>query len=166
MIRDAHDANELAFALGALAHYVTDTTGHPQAVNPSVPLIFPKLAAKFGNNITYVEAPKQHVITEFSFDIVQAPAERTNLTRIAGSSAFASPNRFSSEPSSRRMASRSRMCSRAKTGRSRAYRYASQPRSFLHSPEAAWRDKQDEIRVTHAEPAATRIYLQLPADRF
>lgn len=72
MIRDARDANELAFALGALAHYITDTTGHPEAVNRSVPLIFPKLAAKFGNEITYVEAPKQHVITEFSFDIVQS----------------------------------------------------------------------------------------------
>jgi hypothetical protein len=72
MIRDAHDANELAFALGALAHHVSDTTGHPQAVNRSVPLMFPKLAARFGNDITYVEAPKQHVITEFSFDIVQS----------------------------------------------------------------------------------------------
>jgi Zinc dependent phospholipase C len=72
MIRDAHDVNELAFALGALAHYVTDTTGHPEAVNRSVPLIFPKLAAKFGDEVTYVEAPKQHVITEFSFDIVQS----------------------------------------------------------------------------------------------
>jgi hypothetical protein len=72
MIRDSHDVNELAFALGALAHYVTDTTGHPEAVNRSVPLIFPKLAAKFGDDITYVEAPKQHVITEFSFDIVQS----------------------------------------------------------------------------------------------
>jgi hypothetical protein len=71
MIRDAHDANELAFALGALAHYVTDTTGHPEAVNPSVPILFPKLGAKFGNEVTYVQAPKQHIITEFSFDIVQ-----------------------------------------------------------------------------------------------
>ena len=72
MIREARDVNELAFALGALAHYVTDTTGHPEAVNRSVPLLFPKLAAKFGDEITYVEAPKQHVITEFSFDIVQS----------------------------------------------------------------------------------------------
>ncbi len=71
MIRDARDVDELAFALGALAHYVTDTTGHPEAVNRSVPLIFPKLAKKFGNEITYVQAPKEHIITEFSFDIVQ-----------------------------------------------------------------------------------------------
>jgi Zinc dependent phospholipase C len=71
MIRDAHDANELAFALGALAHYVTDTTGHPEAVNPSVPILFPKLGARFGDEVTYVQAPKQHIITEFSFDIVQ-----------------------------------------------------------------------------------------------
>jgi hypothetical protein len=72
MIREALDVNELAFALGALAHYVTDTTGHPEAVNRSVPLLFPKLAAKFGQEITYVEAPKEHVITEFSFDVVQS----------------------------------------------------------------------------------------------
>jgi hypothetical protein len=71
--------NELAFALGALAHYVTDTTGHPEAVNRSVPLIFPKLRAKFGDNITYVQAPKQHVITEFSFDIVQTAAGKYQL---------------------------------------------------------------------------------------
>jgi len=71
MIRDARNVNELAFALGALAHFVGDTTGHPEAVNPSVPILFPKLGAKFGNAVTYVQAPKQHIITEFSFDIVQ-----------------------------------------------------------------------------------------------
>jgi hypothetical protein len=71
MIRDARDVNELAFALGALAHFVGDTTGHPEAVNRSVPILFPKLGAKFGNEVTYVQAPKQHIITEFSFDIVQ-----------------------------------------------------------------------------------------------
>jgi len=71
MIRDARSVNELAFALGALAHFVGDTTGHPEAVNPSVPILFPKLGAKFGNEVTYVQAPKQHIITEFSFDIVQ-----------------------------------------------------------------------------------------------
>src|SRR6185503_11447004 len=47
--------------------------------NRSVPLIFPKLRAKFGDNITYVQAPKQHVITEFSFDIVQTAAGKYQL---------------------------------------------------------------------------------------
>ena len=79
MIRDARDVNELAFALGALAHYITDTTGHPEAVNRSVPLIFPKLRAKLGDNITYVQAPKEHVITEFSFDIVQTAGGKYQL---------------------------------------------------------------------------------------
>jgi hypothetical protein len=72
LIREAHDVDELAFALGALAHYVSDTVGHPQAVNRSLPLVYPKLQAKFGDVVTYVEAPKQHIIVEFSFDIVQA----------------------------------------------------------------------------------------------
>jgi zinc dependent phospholipase C len=74
MIRDARDPNELAFALGALAHFVGDTTGHREAVNPSVPILFPKLGARFGNEVTYVEAPRQHIITEFSFDVVQTAA--------------------------------------------------------------------------------------------
>jgi hypothetical protein len=74
MIRDAGDVNELAFALGALAHFVGDTTGHREAVNPSVPILFPKLGARFGNEVTYVQAPKQHIITEFSFDVVQTAA--------------------------------------------------------------------------------------------
>jgi hypothetical protein len=74
MIREAGDVNELAFALGALAHFVGDTTGHREAVNPSVPILFPKLGAKFGNEVTYVQAPKQHIITEFSFDVVQTAA--------------------------------------------------------------------------------------------
>jgi hypothetical protein len=71
LIHDARDVNELAFSLGALAHYVTDNTGHPQAVNRSVPLLFPKLVNKFGHDITYVEAPRQHIVVEFSFDIVE-----------------------------------------------------------------------------------------------
>lgn len=70
----ARTPNELAFAVGALAHYANDNTGHPEAVNRAVPIIFPKLGAKYGDTVTYVQAPKEHVIVEFSFDIVQAAA--------------------------------------------------------------------------------------------
>src|SRR5207248_8375973 len=69
LIRDARDPNEYAFALGALAHYMCDSTGHPLAVNRTVPIDYPKLREKFGDRVTYVEAPKQHVIVEFSFDV-------------------------------------------------------------------------------------------------
>jgi hypothetical protein len=72
LIHDARDGNELAFGLGALAHYVADNTGHPEAVNRSVPLLFPKLRAKYGQEVTYVEGPRQHIMVEFSFDVVQA----------------------------------------------------------------------------------------------
>jgi hypothetical protein len=71
MLRDAQNVDEYAFALGALAHYAADNTGHPDAVNKSVPLLFPKLRAKYGDRITYAQSPASHVITEFSFDIVQ-----------------------------------------------------------------------------------------------
>ena len=69
LLRDAGDIDELAFAIGALAHYANDNTGHPAAVNLSVPIIFPKLRKKYGNVVTYEDAPKQHVIVEFSFDV-------------------------------------------------------------------------------------------------
>ena len=70
MIRDAQDLNELAFALGALAHYVSDNTGHP-FVNQAVALSFPKLGKKYGKEVTYAKDPKAHIRTEFGFDVLQ-----------------------------------------------------------------------------------------------
>ena len=72
LLRDARDVNEFAFALGALAHYANDTAGHPEAINVTVPIVYPKLQRKYGNVVTYAQAPHQHVIVEFSFDIVHA----------------------------------------------------------------------------------------------
>ncbi len=72
MIRESRDLNEYAFALGALAHYAADNVGHPEGVNKSVALMYPKLRAKFGDSVTYADKPSTHVIVEFSFDVVQA----------------------------------------------------------------------------------------------
>jgi hypothetical protein len=74
LVRDARTLDELAFALGALGHYAADNTGHPEAVNRAVALMFPKLRAKYGESVTYVESPATHVLVEFSFDVVQAAA--------------------------------------------------------------------------------------------
>ena len=74
LIRDARDVNEYAFALGALAHYVADSTGHPLGTNRAVPLEYPKLRAKFGDEVTYVEDPKRHIMVEFAFDVVHVAA--------------------------------------------------------------------------------------------
>jgi hypothetical protein len=72
LIRDARDVNEYAFALGALAHYVADSTGHPLGVNRAVPVEYPELRARFGDEVTYIEDPKRHIMVEFAFDVVQA----------------------------------------------------------------------------------------------
>ena len=72
LLRDARDVDEFAFALGALAHYANDTSGHPEAINVTVPIVYPKLQQKYGDVVTYAQAPRQHVIVEFSFDIVHA----------------------------------------------------------------------------------------------
>jgi hypothetical protein len=72
LIRESHDVNEYAFALGALAHYTADNVGHPEGVNPSVALMYPKLRAAHGDSVTYADSPATHVLVEFSFDVVQA----------------------------------------------------------------------------------------------
>jgi hypothetical protein len=74
LIRDAQDIDEYAFALGALGHYAADNSGHPLAVNRAVPLMYPKLRARFGNRVTYGQSPKSHVLVEFAFDVVQVAA--------------------------------------------------------------------------------------------
>ncbi len=74
LIRDAHDVDEYAFALGALSHYAADTDGHPMATNRVVPLMYPNLKQQFGNRVTYAQSPKSHVMVEFSFDVVQVAA--------------------------------------------------------------------------------------------
>ncbi len=70
LVTQAHDVNELAFALGALSHYAADTTAHP-SVNRAVALVFPKLRAKYGDQVTYENDPKAHIRTEFGFDVSQ-----------------------------------------------------------------------------------------------
>jgi hypothetical protein len=52
LLLQSQDANEYAFALGALAHYVSDIAGHP-AVNQAVSIQYPKLRAKYGNSVRY-----------------------------------------------------------------------------------------------------------------
>lgn len=76
LIRDSRNINELAFALGALSHYVADSIGHHDAVNPSTAIEFPKLAKKYGPIVTYDESPHGHVRTEFAFDIDQLSKRR------------------------------------------------------------------------------------------
>ena len=71
LFRDAHNANELAFAVGALSHYIGDSIGHADATNLAVPIEFPKLRAKYGPVVSYGEGEHQHVQTEFAFDINQ-----------------------------------------------------------------------------------------------
>jgi hypothetical protein len=71
LIEESKDLNEYAFALGALAHYASDTSAHPLATNPSVALMYPKLAKKYGSVITYEENPSAHLKVEFAFDVDQ-----------------------------------------------------------------------------------------------
>ena len=76
LFRNAHNANELAFAVGAMSHYIGDSFGHSQATNPAVALQFPKLQARYGNSVNYAQGEHQHVRVEFAFDIDQIAHHR------------------------------------------------------------------------------------------
>ncbi len=76
LIRDSKDIDEYAFALGALAHYAADNQGHRVAVNKAVPMLYPKLRAKFGDTIAYDQNPPAHLKTEFGFDVLEVAKGR------------------------------------------------------------------------------------------
>ena len=76
LLNDAKTPDELAFAVGALSHYVGDTAGHSEAVNPSVAIEFPKLGKEYGPSVTYAEGKHQHVRTEFAFDVNELSKHR------------------------------------------------------------------------------------------
>ena len=75
LLSQSQDANEYAFALGALAHYASDVTGHP-AVNQAVSIRYPKLRAKYGDSVRYAEDHTAHLKTEFGFDMAQVAKNR------------------------------------------------------------------------------------------
>jgi hypothetical protein len=72
LFEHAHTANEFAFAIGALSHYVGDSIGHSRATNPSVAITFPKLRAKYGSSVNYAQGKHQHSEVEWAFDADQA----------------------------------------------------------------------------------------------
>jgi hypothetical protein len=71
LIEESRDLNDYAFALGALAHYAADASGHPIATNHAVAMMYPKLAKKYGPVVTYEEQPSAHMKVEFGFDVDQ-----------------------------------------------------------------------------------------------
>jgi hypothetical protein len=76
LLRDSKDLNGYAFALGALAHYAADNDGHPVGTNRAVPLLYPKLKAKYGDSVTYEQDKLAHVKTEFGFDVLEVARGR------------------------------------------------------------------------------------------
>src|SRR5438270_4221661 len=75
LIHQSQDANEYAFALGALSHYTDDIVWHP-AVNQAVAIQYPKLRAKFGKSVLYSQDKVAHLKTEFGFDMAQVAKNR------------------------------------------------------------------------------------------
>jgi hypothetical protein len=75
LILESKDANEYAFALGALSHYASDAAGHP-AINRSVAIAYPKLRAKYGGSVRYAQDKTAHLKTEFGFDTLQVAKNR------------------------------------------------------------------------------------------
>lgn len=75
LVEESSNLNEYAFALGALAHYASDTTGHP-SVNRIVAMEFPRLRSRYGDHVTYAQDPKAHIQAEFGLDMEQVSKDR------------------------------------------------------------------------------------------
>jgi hypothetical protein len=71
LIEESKDLNEYAFALGALAHYAADSSGHPLATNRAVAIMYPHLEKEYGPVVTYEDKPSAHMKVEFGFDVDQ-----------------------------------------------------------------------------------------------
>jgi len=71
LVSQSQNINEYAFALGAISHYLTDEYGHSLATNIAEPIVYPKVAKKFGSRVTYEDYPVYHARMEFGFDVLQ-----------------------------------------------------------------------------------------------
>jgi hypothetical protein len=71
LIEESRDLNEYAFALGALSHYAADNSGHEFGTNRAVPILYSKLAKKYGVVVTYEDKPSAHMKVEYGFDVDQ-----------------------------------------------------------------------------------------------
>ena len=91
LFRDSKNADDVAFSIGALSHYLGDTMGHPEAVNIAVGKAFPELAAEYGPNVNYAEGEHQHVRAEFAFDINDIAKHRLAPERYLDRIGFAVP---------------------------------------------------------------------------
>jgi hypothetical protein len=165
LIRESHDVDEYAFALGALAHYTADNVGHPQGVNRSVALMYPKLRARHGDSVTYADSPATHVLVEFSFDVVQAATgayvsdmyqsfvgfkvAKASLERaFAGTYGLEMKDVFMSEDLA--------------IG---SYRHAV-AQTIPEITRIAWRDKRDEIRKLNPGAAEAKFVFNLSSQEY
>jgi hypothetical protein len=71
LIQNSETPADYAFALAALSHYASDNNGHALATNRAVPILYPELRKKFGDEVTFDEKPSAHLKVEFGYDVVQ-----------------------------------------------------------------------------------------------
>jgi len=94
LFQNARTIDEYAFAIGALSHYLGDSIGHADAVNPATAVEFPKLRDKYGRVVTYGESPHGHIRTEFAFDIDEITSGAFGPPAYLRSIGFKVPRRF------------------------------------------------------------------------
>src|SRR5579863_4757824 len=74
LFEESRDINDYAFALGALSHFSADIEGHSLGINRAVPLLYPKLRARYGDWMTWEDSPGAHALTEFGYDTLEVVA--------------------------------------------------------------------------------------------
>src|SRR5688572_7119970 len=69
LILESRSLYQYAFALGVMTHYEADRIGHMDCTNKAVPMMFPKLRKKYGDEVTYEKGCRPHGRMEFGFDV-------------------------------------------------------------------------------------------------
>lgn len=93
LFHNAQNANELAFAVGALSHFIGDSNGHSEATNPSVALVLPKLRASYGPSANYAQDKRAHGQVELAFDANQFAQNRLAPSKYRHEGGLAIPRR-------------------------------------------------------------------------
>ena len=166
MLREAHDVNEYAFALGALAHYTADNIGHPEGGQPCGGVDVSEAAREVRRlGDLRATSPATHVMVEFSFDVVQAASGAyvlghvSELHRLPGRQAGARAG----VPGDLRPRDEGRVPDRGSGDR------LLPPRRQRDDPEItriAWRDKREEIQKLNPGAAQEKFVFNLSRQEY
>lgn len=165
LVKDVRDLNELAFALGAVSHYVADEYGHSLATNRTVPTIYPDLRKKFGDVITYADDHTSHSRTEFAYDVVQVAKGHYATDAYHDFIGFSMSERLLDEAFLKTYGQDLNDVFKNYSSAVATFRWGVRE-VFPHLVSKAWHSNKDSIRILHPEMTRAKFHYHMPKKAF